>query len=80
MPLKADEVSKRCYDSEALQNLATFKKNCDKCSMDLVDTRLSLDECVAKGGGIDAGTNFAMGATVGTGFILLLCTLIKCQF
>lgn len=80
MPLKADEVSNRCYDGEELRGLAEFKKNCDKCGMDLVDTRLSLDECVAKGGGVDTGLHFAMGITTGLIVTMVTCALVKCQF
>jgi len=35
-----------CYDQDEMKDLASFKKSCDVCKLDLKDTTNTLGECV----------------------------------
>lgn len=49
MSLKAQSVT-NCYDNSQLHDMAEFKKSCDKCSVDLIDTNMAFRECSQKVG------------------------------
>ena len=73
--VKAQTVT-NCYSNADIENLATFKKNCDGCKMDLVDTKEALNECVVESGSGTGSAGHMFGGVIG-GLVLgvLVCSL-----
>lgn len=65
--IKSQAQNKVCYSPNQVKALNSFRTDCEKCAVDLVDTRIALDECSING----TSPNYLFPIATGVGGILL---------
>lgn len=68
----------KCYKPEEIKKMADYTKACDKCQLDLSDTKLALDVIKNRESEYMPTTYFAGGAIGGAVVVFLICSIGKC--
>ncbi len=67
--------AEKCFDGTKIHSLSEFKKNCDKCSLDLESTKTALTSCSENLGDSNAIVHVAGGLIGGTVLSFVVCSL-----
>lgn len=66
-----------CYSVDKIHQLAEFKKSCDKCQLDLKDTREALNSCVQPSNAMFAAEHVLGGFVGGAVVVFIVCSLTR---